>query len=213
MKKAFIIQTLICLGITGIFLILTIFGINFFTGTKFNILVSFATLTGGGYFCLLSCDTHKANKILGIVSFVLVGLSVLLVILSFWLMSGNVGDETFFDITSTIALLTCVFVLVASTYLKLGKKYLVVQIVLYCIVSVFVLICILLVFEVFAFKNIATFFWLILVLTIISLIVLKVMTYKTPERVETNYVKITKEEYDILLDKAKKWDDYTNKNN
>ena len=90
-KKGIIIGTLLGLGLCATMLILTIFKLSFFEGTKLNILITTACVTVGGYFSISSYNVLTKHRILGIVSFCLIWLSVLLVSISFKYPAINVS--------------------------------------------------------------------------------------------------------------------------
>lgn len=209
-KKGLITGTLIGLGLCTLMLILTIFKINFFEGTKLSILITTACLTVGGYFSLSSYNVLTKNKTLGLVSFGLIWISVLLVAISGWVnMSGLFGD-----ITLTIALLSVLFNFIVSNTLKLGKNYKVIQIICNLILSVFILLILLMAYEVLTLSKIGSFFWIMLILSIVSFITISVLANKSNDDTTSEYVKIKKSEYDDLLNKAKQLEELLkNKNN
>ena len=92
MKKSLIIATLASLGACALMLILSVFGISFFEGVKGSILATVATLTAAGYFGIRSHTMLSKNKILGYVSFGLIGLSMIFMVLFIW---GIVKNEIF----------------------------------------------------------------------------------------------------------------------
>ncbi len=207
MRKGLMIGTLVCLGVCALFLILTIFGINFFTGVKLNVLITFATLTVVGYFSLSSYNMLAKNKILSYVSFGLIVVSALLVVISTW---ADVGDNgLFFQITVTIALISVFFIFIVSTNLRLGHKLMAVQIVCQLVLGIFVLLSILLTFGISFWNN--TLFFVMLVLSIVAFITISVLSNKANvEGVGEGYVKITKTEYEELLAKAKQLEELQN---
>lgn len=195
------IGTLVGLGVCAIMLILTIFGVNFFEGVKLDILITVATLTVVGYFSLSSYNMLSKNKVLSYVSFGLIALSALLVVISTW--ADFSGSGMFFKVTVTIALISILFIFIVSTSLKLERRFVAVQIVCHVILAIFVLLSILLTFGVTVLNN--TPFFVMLVLSIVAFITVSVLSNKntTADTVSDGYVKISKQEYDELLAKAK----------
>lgn len=208
LKKLFVTGTLVGLGLCTLMLILTIFKINFFEGTKLSLLITTACLTVGGYFSISSYHALNKNKILGIVSFVLIWVSVLLVTISGWIdMSGLFGD-----ITLTIALLSVLFNFIVSNTLKLGKNYKAIQILCNLILSVFIVLILLMTYEILTLTKIGSFFWIMLILSIVSFITISVLANKSKdEETSSEYIKIKKSEYELLLNKAKQLDELLNK--
>ncbi len=208
-KKGLTIGTIVGLGICALMLILTIFGISFFDGTKLKILITFACLTVGGYFSISSYSALGRNKTLGIISFCLIWMSVVLILISAWFSTPSV----FGDITLAIALLSVLFNFIVSNVLKLGKHYLIIQIICDLIISLLILFILLLAYGVVKFKAITTFFWLLIVLSVVAFILMSVLSSKfrneekSDDNGTQNYIKIPKSEYDELLKKAKQLDD------
>lgn len=204
-KKSLTIGTIIGLSLCALMLILTIFGISFFDGIKLKILITCACFTVGGYFSISSYSALNRNKPLGIVSFCLIWMSVVLILISAWFSTSSV----FGDITLTIALLSVLFNFIVSNMLKLGKHYLIIQIICNIIIGLLILFILLLAYGVMKFKSIVTLFWLLIVLSVVSFILMSVLSskFRTDDKTEQNFVKIPKSDYDELLKKAKQLDD------
>jgi len=204
MKKSLTIGTLVSLGIVAIMLIVSLFGFSFFEGVKLNLLITFACLTVGGYFSISSYNVLQKNKILGYIGLVFIWFAVILVLLSSWVNFGKLMA----NVTFTIAFVSVIFNFITSNNLKLGKNYLAVQVVCNIVICVFVLICLLMIYGV---MKIGTLFWLMLILSVVSFIVVSVLASKFQgDRVDDNYVKIAKAEYEDLLAKSRMLEEMLN---
>ena len=215
MKKSLTTATLVGLGACVVMLILSIFGVSFFTGVKADILISVATLTAGGFFALTSVNLLKYNKNIAYISLSLISLSVLLIILGVWIPKTG---KLFTNITITFALLSVLFNTISSGVLKLQKRLLAVQLVVYLVLFLFIGFIILSVFGVFSINDMLEVFLVLLVLSIAGIITLSVLANKTvaPAQAksdEKEFVKISKSEYLELLQKAKAYDELTKQNN
>ena len=205
-KKLIIGGTLLFLGLCAAMLIATIFGMSFFVGTKLSILITAACLTVGGYFSLSSYNVLTKHKVLGTISFILIWASVILVTISGWVnLEGIFGD-----ITLTLALLSVLFNFIVSNTLKLGKHYRAIQVICNIILCLFILLILLSTYGVVKLADIMTIFWLLLVLSVVSFIIMAVLSNKTQgeeKANDVNFVKIPKTEYEELLQKAKQLDE------
>lgn len=204
-RKYITAGTLMGLGVCTLMLILSIFGLSFFEGVKLSILITIASFTVGGYFSISSYYMLEKHKIFGILSFVFIWLSVLLVSISSWVEFSTL----MVDITITISLFSVLFNFIVSNNLKLGKNYIVIQIVCDVIICIFVLLIILFSYEIVAFKSVVTLFWLLLILSLVSLILMTILSRKG--QIDTiddkDFVKISRKEYEELLNKAKELED------
>lgn len=207
MKKGITIGTLVGLTLCALMLILSILGINFFKGVKFNFLLTVATLTAGGYFAIGSSEIIKKNKYLGLVSTCLILVAVILVITTVWINTNSL----FGKITFSFALLSVLFNFIVSTKLKLGKNQFLFQIGSYLVLSIFILLCILAIFKVIKISKILTIFLIFLVLSIVSFIAMSVLANKSFDYETDEYIKISKNEYLELKEKAKKYDELQKK--
>ena len=100
--------------------------------------------------------------------------------------------------------------------LSLGKSKMVWQIVVYIVVGVTDLMATLAIFGVIKLDQIIPIFLMMIILSVIGVIILKVLSKKSVEDfVEENkdMVKISKTEYAMLIDKAKKYDQIVAKSN
>ena len=204
MKKGLTIGTLASLGACALMLILTVFGISFFEGVKGSILATVATLTAAGYFGLRSNTMLSKNKILGYVSFGLIGLSLIFMILFIW---GIVKNDIFNYAVLTVSLLSVLFIFLVSNNLKLGKQYFVVQIICDAILSLLIILILVCSYGWVKLDDIASLFWIVVILSVVASITISVLANKVQgdNIIESkgNYVKITKAEYEELLAKAK----------
>ncbi len=202
MKKSFTIGTLVGLSLCAVMLILSVLGISFFKGVKFDLLLTVATLTAGSYFITSSSEVLKRRKLLGIISTSLIVVAVIFVITTIWMKTGSV----FGDLTLSFALLSILFNFIVSTKLKLGNKNMYVQVGCYSVLSIFIFICILSTFGVLKISKILSIFLILLILSVVSFIVVSVLSNKSNNYEIEEFVKITKKEYLELKEKAEKYD-------
>lgn len=215
MKKGLIIATLAGLGACALMLILTVLGIgklNFLEGTQGHILATVATLTAAGYFSIRSHTMLSKNKILGYVSFGLICLSLIFMILFIWnIVTGAIFNKA----VLTIALLSVLFIFLVSNNLKLGKQFLVVQIICEAILSLLILLILLSSYGVIKLGEILSLFIINIILAVVAFITISVLANKVQgdeiNDTKTGYVKITKAEYEELLEKAKELELLKNK--
>lgn len=212
MKKGLTIATLASLGICALMLILTVLQIvNFFEGTMGSLLATVATITAAGYFSLRSNTMLTKNKILGYISFSLIALSLIFMVLFIW---GVVQNDIFNYAVLTISLISVLFIFLVSNGLKLGRKFLVIQIISDVILSLLIILILTLSYGWMDLNDISAFFWITVILSIAAFITLSVLANKVQSdetEVKTGYIKITKAEYEELLSKAKELESLKNK--
>ena len=205
MKKGLTIVTLTGLAISVLLLILSVLGVSFLAAERLNLLITSATITAGGFFAITSVNLLNYNKKIAYVSLSLISLSVLLIIIQTWL--TTLGD-IYSYITFTVAILSVLFNTISSTVLKLQKRYLAVQIIVYIVQIIFILITLLLIYGVLKFDGVFELFLVALILSLAGVIVLAVLSRKNVVgNNDDQLVKISKQEYLLLLEKAKKYDE------
>ena len=199
-KKAVSIVTIIAFIATAIYLICWI--LNIFDKFNLALFLTFACLALGGFFAINSVNIMSKNRILGIVSLVLVLTAVVLVIIMAW---ANV--TTLLNVTIVFALLSITFNIIVSTYLDLGRTHFVPQIILYVLSVILDLLFILLIFGVIG-GTFLTISIILLIIDFVGFIILKVLNKKqVNQTADPNMITISKLEYNTLKEKAEKYDE------
>ena len=199
-KKAVSIVTIIAFIATAIYLICWI--LNIFDEFNLALFLTFTCLALGGFFAINSVNIMSKNRILGIVSLVLVLTAVVLVIIMAW---ANV--TTLLNVTIVFALLSITFNIIVSTYLDLGRTHFVPQIILYVLSVILDLLFILLIFGVIG-GTFLTISIILLIIDFVGFIILKVLNKKqVNQTADPNMITISKLEYNTLKEKAEKYDE------
>ena len=150
------------------------------------------------------------NKLLGYISLGLISGSVFLILLVNWV---SIENPLYLKVMFSIGLLSVLFNVIVSSGIDLGKQYMVLQVCVYVVVGVVDLIATLMIFGVINAAAVLTWFLALVIAAVAGVIILKVMAKKqTGNRIErdiedVNFVRITKEEYAMLVEKAKKYDE------
>jgi len=210
-KKITTISTIVATSITALILIMLLFDIKLFGKFYLDFLLTFATLGIGGFFAINGINMLKKSKILGYVSLGLILASIFLIVLSVWI---NFDSDLYFNITISLGLLSILFNIIVSSGLSLGKSKLVWQILVYVIVFITDIIATLGVFKVIDLADIIAIFLMLIILSILGVIILRIFSKKIiSDIVEegSGMIKISKEEYLSLLEKAKKYDEMISK--
>lgn len=213
-KKILSITTIVTFVITAAMLIVLLFNGNLVTNRIFlNLLATFASIAIGGFFAINSMNMIRKNKVIGLVSLSLICLSVLLIILSVWI---SIDNPIYVQITGSLGLLSVLFNIIVSSGLDLGKNYLPLQIIVYLVSATVDVIATLGIFSVIDLSKILLVFIALCIVCIVGIITLKVIAKKKIDDLrvmDDTMVKITKEEYEMLVDKAKKYDLLISKQN
>lgn len=213
-RKGLSIVTIISAVVVSLFLIIWLFGADLLGSLKSNIYLTLGSIAVGGFFAINSLNMVLKNKILGYVSFGLITGSVVLIILTSWL---NLNNSTLTNIMVSLGLLSVLFNIIVSSGLDLGKTLLAVQIPVYIIAGITDLVSTLIIFGALDISKMFALFLALIIVTIVGIIILKVLAKRqvTNEILdEKEMVKISKSEYTILIDKAKKYDELmSNQNN
>lgn len=211
-KKITTIGTIVATAITGLMLILLLFKVKLFGDINTDMLLTMATLGIGGFFAINSMNMLSKNKIIGWVSLGLILASVVLIVLATWISFNN---ETYPRVTFALGLLSVLFNIIVSSGLSLGKTKMVWQILVYIVVGITDIVATLLIFGALQLDDIGMFFLMLLILSVFGVIILKILSKKMiSDIVEDNkdMVKISKTEYQMLVEKAKKYDELVAKN-
>ena len=207
MKKKFSIFTLAFVFISALIAILALFGAFKIKGFVADLLFTCLTLAVAGLLTLNSCTMLERKNKLAIVSMSLIGASALLVIISFWTNASSSSAYT--DITLTLCILSVCFNLIVSNILKLQNKYLYIQIASYVCFAVVAVFLIAASWGSDIIGDSSKIFILFLILSLLGLGVLAVISKKQTndtDAKEKDYIKITKEEYQELLNIKKEFE-------
>lgn len=189
-KKILMISSLSCLAVSCLMLILAVFGVQVFDGILLRILLIVSTFAIACGLAIGELSVIQKNKILGYVSIGLLGVSVLFALIIFCssiLQNGGV----FVKITGTFSLLSILFIIIISNYIKLGKSMLGLQISTYIVLILLDLFLILLVCGVsmFEIKGMLETFIILIILNVGLLIATSVIASKKRNSQDTPKVK------------------------
>ncbi len=209
-KKITSIATIVLSAYVVLSLILTLLDINFLGGFN-SLFFTMLVLAIAGFFAINSLNMVGKNKTIGFVSLGLIALSALLIIIAVWI---DISGSLYLNITVSFGLLSVLFDIIVSSGLDLGKKNLVVQIIVYLIAFVTDLTATLGIFGVVDLGEILTVFLIMILLSVLGIVVLKVLAKKVVSGIiedEKGMTKISLSEYNLLLEKAKKYDELMKK--
>lgn len=213
-RKILSILTIVFTGVLSLLLIMWLFGLDILGANKLKIYMTLGSLAVGGFFAINSLNMTIKNKTLGWVSFGLITGAVFLIILTFWL---NIQNDIVRNITITLGLVSVLFNIIVSSGLDLGKTQLAIQIIVYIVVGALDVFATLLIFG--ALDIAKTWTWLVtlIILSIVGIIILKVLAKKKIANnliEDDSVVKVSKQEYLKLVEKAKLYDQMiANQNN
>ncbi|MBE5738295.1 MAG: hypothetical protein E7354_00975 [Clostridiales bacterium] len=210
-RKIVSIGTIVATAWVVLQLILLLLGMSMIGGM--DLFGTVITLAIGGFFAINSLNMISKNKIIGMVSLALIAVSVVLIILSFWI---SIGSSLYQNLTISFGLLSVLFNIIVSSGLDLGKSNLVVQIIVYALVSIVDIMATLGIFGAINLGEMIVLFVILILLCILGIVVLKVLAKRMVSKAienDANMVKITKQEYMVLVDKAKKYDELMSKAN
>ncbi len=204
-RKITSIATIILSAYVILELILLLLGVDFLGG--FSLFFTMLTLAVAGFFAINSLNMICKNKVIGFVSLGLICLSALLIIIALWV---SISGSLYLNLTISFGLLSVLFSIIVSSGLDLGKNNLVIQILVYILVFATDVVATLGIFGVVDLSEIIVFFAIMILLCIMGVIVLKVLAKRVVSKsleTEKGMVKISKEEYSMLLEKARKYDE------
>lgn len=211
-KKIVTISTIVATAITSIWLIMLLFGAKPFGDFNGAFITTFASLAVGGFFTINSLNMIDRNKIIGWVSLGLIVASVLLISLTSWI---KLESDAVSKATIVLGVLSVLFNIIVSSGLELGKTKLALQIIVYVVVGATCLFFTLILFNIVKFNDVWVWFVTSVILSVLGVIVLKVLAKKTINdvmKVDKDMVRISKTEYQMLVEKAKKYDELVSKN-
>lgn len=210
-RKITSIATLVLSGYVVLELILLLLGVSFLGGTA--LFFSILTLAVAGFFAINSLNMIEKNKTIGFVSLGLICLSALLIVIA---LCVDISGSLYLNLTISFGLLSVLFSIIVSSGLDLGKSNLVMQIIVYLLVFATDVIATLGIFGVVDLGEIIVFFCIMILLCILGVVVLKVLAKRVVSKsleTEKGMVKISASEYELLKEKAKKYDELMAKMN
>ena len=201
MKKKISVFTIVFVVLSALIAILGLFGALKLTGVILDVLFTFLTLSGAGLLTINSWTMLERKNKLALVSLSLISASALLVIIALW---SNVSSSgLYMQITLTTCILSVCFNLITSNILKLQNKYLGLQIPSYMFFSIVTIFLISAAWGSTLIGDYVKIFILFIILSLLGMGILAVLSKKQPtEETENNskYVKITRSEYQKLLE-------------
>lgn len=204
-RKITSIATLVLSGYVVLELILLLLGVSFLGGTA--LFFSILTIAVAGFFAINSLNMIEKNKTIGFVSLGLICLSALLIVIA---LCVDISGSLYLNLTISFGLLSVLFSIIVSSGLDLGKSNLAIQIIVYLLVFVTDVIATLGIFGVVDLGEIIVFFCIMILLCILGVVVLKVLAKRVVSKsleTEKGMVKISASEYEMLKEKAKKYDE------
>lgn len=204
-RKITSIATLVLSGYVVLELILLLLGVSFLGGTA--LFFSILTIAVAGFFAINSLNMIEKNKTIGFVSLGLICLSALLIVIA---LCVDISGSLYLNLTISFGLLSVLFSIIVSSGLDLGKSNLAIQIIVYLLVFLTDVIATLGIFGVVDLGEIIVFFCIMILLCILGVVVLKVLAKRVVSKsleTEKGMVKISASEYEMLKEKAKKYDE------
>lgn len=206
MKKRISLFTLIFVIMSALIAILALFNVIKLKGAIADLLFTFLTLSVAGILTINSCTMLERKNKLAIVSLGLISTSALLVIIALWANLSSNG--VYMEVTLTACILSVCFNLITSNILKLQNRYIAVQIIAYLCFAIFSIFLISASWGANIFDKTAKIFILFLILSLLGIGVLAVLSKKQSESEppSLDYIKITKKEYEELLNIKKEYE-------
>lgn len=205
-KKILTITTIVFTILSALLLILLLFKVTNHYLT--SILITSGAIAVGGFFAINSANSVSKSKVIGWVSFALICLSVLLIIIMSWQRDINL-NSLYIKITICFSILSVIFNIIVSFILNLGKGLMPFQITLYVITAILYIIAVFQIFGMIPKGNGqgTTWYLVVLIIDVAGLFLLKIFSKRIVKSSGKNTITISKEEYDVLIDKAKKYDE------
>ena len=211
-KKIVTYVTIGAVSLVSLLLILMLCKLNIFGSRGWSVVLTFVCIGVGGFFAINGINMTYKNKLIGYISLALIAVSVFLIILSTWI---SIESNLYSMITWSLGLVSVLFTIIVSSSLDLGKNKLVWQIVVYSIVGISDIFTTLLIFGVLDVIKLITPLLILIILSVVGVIILKVFAKKNvsdTQIVEKDTIKISRAEYQLLLEKAKKYDEMVSNN-
>lgn len=202
-KKILMWATIALTVFVAFALICSLFDFDIFGNRQGDALLILGSFAVGGFFAINSLNMVPKNKIIGWLSLGLIALAVVLITIVTLVEDAS---EVWQNITVSFGILSVVFDLIASMGLDLGKKYFAFQIVIYIFAVVLDVLATLLIFGAIAGGDATLVLIAGIIVEIVLIVVVKVLNKKNVAGKTEGMVTISKEEYDILKEKAEKFD-------
>lgn len=206
-KKIVTISTIIATSLTAIMLIMLLFSFKPFGDANGKLIITFACFAVGGFFTINSLNMIDRNRTIGWVSLGLIVASIVLIILTSWI---KLESDALSKAIIVLGVLSVLFNIIVSSGLELGKTKLALQIIVYLVVGATCLFFTLILYNIVEFNDVILWFFSAIILSVLGVIVLKVIAKKTVNDImkfDKDMVRISKEEYETLVSKAKKYDE------
>ena len=220
MQKPLTITSIVGVGLIIVMLILSLLGAlkNMFDGTYLTAILLTLVLVTVCVFFLNSClDIIESKTKLALVTCGLLLLSSVLLLIWIWYSNGVANkedtrkiNETYARISGIIAITTVLFTIIVTSNTKLHKHFIPLQVITFVLVGAIDVMLVLQICGVEVLKNgVLTIFIIMCVITFGLLCTINILSKRLAkdEPVDSGYVKIKKEEYLALVEKAKKYDE------
>lgn len=213
MKKKVSLFTIVFVVLSALIAILGLFGVFELKGAIVDLLFTSLTLAVAGLLTINSCTMLERKNKLALVSLSLISASAILVIIGLW--SDISSSDLYMEITLTACILSVCFNLITSNILKLQNKYLAIQIPSYICFSV---VAFFLINASWGGETTGTYskiFILFIILSLLGMGILAVFSKRLPgeSQISSEFIKISKSEYDELIAIKKEYLKFKEKNN
>ena len=217
-QKGLTIASIACLGLCLLMLILSMLGaIEVFQNNYMTaILLTLTTFTVCLFFVNNCIDIVQIKQKLTLVTISLLVLSSVMILVWIWYNLGvKVKDdkrdisEIYKRITGIISITTVLFTIIATSTTKLQRHYLALQIATFVLVGAIDVVLVLQICNVKILDHIATVFVICCIVAFGLLCTINILSkrIKPEQELPAEFVKIKKEEYEMLLEKARKYDE------
>lgn len=200
-KKILTVISIVSLSISITLLISAIFGVDLFKkGPLEYFFLSLVTICASSFFMIKSLTIALSRKIVSIITIILLIFSTIGGIIIYW--TGMDKSITFNKIVGVLAIATVLFITIVSTYIKLDRLYLVLQIVTYCTTIIVDIILSLIICGVDVLENetVEKLFFALLLIAFALLGIINIIAVKSINN--EKYIRIKEEEYKELLDRV-----------
>lgn len=220
MKKYISYASLGFVGVAALLALLGLFGLPVFTGFMLNVLFTDIAFAVTSVLLIDTIDLVAKKNIIAIVSASLLVLSLMLFLGVIW--GGVALFSGFGQVAVVVSLISMEFSIIVGNIIKLGKSYLILQIVTYTVLTVVIGVICLAVFGVLGIETLlAVWFWAAVIIVLALSIALKVFAKKVAtekmesKMVKAGFIQVNEEEYKALLaenaELKKKLAEYENK--
>ena len=221
-QKPLTITSIAGVGLIIVMLILALLGAikGIFDGTYITaILLTLVLVTACAFFLNSSLDIIDSKTKLALVTCGLLIISSILLLIWIWYSNGVATKEEskerkvsdiYARISGIIAITTVLFTIIVTSNTKLHKHFIPLQVVTFVLVGAIDVMLVLQICGVEVIKDgVTTLFIIMCVITFGLLCTINILSKRLAkdEPVDSGYVKIKKEEYLALVEKAKKYDE------